>query len=128
MDTLKIISKNEQDELISTIPKEAKIVYLDGKVLQEKENSINCICEAFLIDINISNWDALNDVLGDSDCITNDVIYVFLNNYQLMFSDNPEFRNIVLSILSNNVEWWSEDVEKYVVDGKKKLFNVYLVD
>jgi hypothetical protein len=33
-----------------------------------------------------------------------------------------------LSILQDTVEWWDGDVEKYVVEGKKKSFNVYLVD
>lgn len=128
MDMLKIIDKQQQEELIFTLPKEAEVIFLDGKLLQEEESSINYICEAFEIDRKVTNWAGLNDVLGDSGWIRSDIIYVFLTNHQLMFSDKSDLRDVVLSILSNNIEWWAGDVEKYVVEGKRKSFNVYLVD
>lgn len=128
MSILKTISMLERTEIIRNVPKKVCIITLDGKLLQEKIHAINYICKSFQITRKVTNWAGLRDVLSDSYWINNDVTYVFLTNQQLIFRDNLNLRQILLTIFSDTIEWWDCDVEKYVVGGKKKSFNVYLVD
>lgn len=128
MGILKKINNNEKNELIVNISREADIIVLDGKLLQEKDSSINYICKSFQIERKVVNWAGLRDVLSDSYWIKGNLIYVFLINQNMIFRDNLHFRKTLLNIFSGTVEWWAGDVERYVVEGKKKSFNVYLVD
>ncbi|MBF0786852.1 MULTISPECIES: hypothetical protein [unclassified Streptococcus] len=128
MNILKTISVLEKLEIIFNIQEKACIISLDGRLLQEKNSAINYICKSFQIERRVTNWAGLRDVLSDSYWISNDVIYVFLTNQQLIFHDNLNFRQILLTIFSDTIDWWNGDVEKYVIGGKKKSFHVYLVD
>ncbi|ONK26486.1 hypothetical protein BVE84_08835 [Streptococcus azizii] len=74
------------------------------------------------------NWDALRDRLERSSYIIPDNINIFIDNAGYLFATDANSRRIFLDILKDTVEWWDGDVEKYVVGGKKKSFNVYLVD
>ncbi|MBF0779021.1 barstar family protein [Streptococcus cuniculi] len=128
MNIFKTISMVEKKEIIFNIPEKACILTLNGKLLQDKDSAINYICQSFQIERKVTNWAGLRDVLSDSYWIKNDITYVFFTNQQCIFSSNSDFRQILLSILKDTVKWWDRDVEKYVVEGKKKSFNVYLVD
>ena len=128
MNILKKISIAEKQEMISKNSEKLHIVILDGKLLQEKDSAINYICKSFRIERKVTNWAGLRDVLSDSDWINSDETLVFLINQQMIFQDNLDFRQILFTIFADTVEWWAGDVEKYVVEGKKKSFNVYLVD
>ncbi|MGT2949715.1 hypothetical protein BU202_00110 [Streptococcus cuniculi] len=128
MNIFKTISMVEKKEIIFNIPEKACILTLNGKLLQDKDSAINYICQSFHIERKVTNWAGLRDVLSDSYWIKNDITYVFFTNQQWIFNSNSDFRQILLSILFDTVEWWDGDVEKYVVGGEKKSFNVYLVD
>ena len=105
------------------------IVNLDGKNIQTKENAVSALANIFNInDLVDGNWDALQDRLERPSYIIPENIHIFIDNSKCLFTNDELSKRIFLSILQDTVEWWDGDVEKYVVEGKKKSFNVYLVD
>ena len=102
---------------------------IDGKKVQSERDAIEILANSFNIDdLQDGNWDALADCLERPDYIIPDSINIFINNSRDLFIKDERSKNIFLEILSDTVSWWEEDVERYIVDGKRKTFNVYLLD
>ena len=102
---------------------------IDGKTVQSEKDAVQILAEGFNIDdLQDGNWDALSDRLQRSNYIHPERINIFINNLNDLFIKDENSKNIFLEILSDTVSWWKEDVERYIVDGKRKTFNVYLLD
>ena len=102
---------------------------IDGKTVQSEKDAVQILAEGFNIDdLQDGNWDALADRLERPDYIIPDSINIFINNSRDLFIKDENSKNTFLEILSDIVSWWEEDVERYIVDGKRKTFNVYLLD
>lgn len=102
---------------------------LNGKKIQTKGDAVYMLADIFNIDDLVDgNWAALQDRLERPAYIVPDNVLIFIYNSRYMFVNEEKSKRIFLDILKDTVEWWAGDVEKYVVDGKKKSFNVYLVD
>ena len=102
---------------------------IDGKKVQSERDAIEILAKSFNIDdLQDGNWDALSDRLQRSNYIHQERINIFLNNSNDLFIKDVNSKNTFLEILSDTVSWWEEDVERYIVDGKRKTFNVYLLD
>lgn len=56
--------------------------------------------------------------------------YVFvIYNFSIMLSKNAFTKNEIICDFEEIIlPWWDGEVEKHVVDGKRKIFDVYLVD
>lgn len=128
MDTFCQITKQEKKALMRRIP--IKYIFsIDGKKIQAKSDVFNTLRELFDIpDLLYENWDALQDRLQRDYCIRSEEVYLFIENANDLLLRDEVSRQILLDILSNTVIWWASDVEKYVVGGKKRIFNVYLVE
>ena len=102
---------------------------IDGKKVQSERDAIEILANRFNInDLQDGNWDALFDRLQRSNYIHPERINIFINNSRDLFIKDENSKNTFLEILSDIVSWWEEDVERYIVDGKRKTFNVYLLD
>ena len=102
---------------------------IDGKKVQSERDAIEILANSFNInDLQDGNWDALFDRLQRSNYIHPERINIFINNSRDLFIKDANSKNTFLEILSDTVSWWEEDVERYIVDGKRKIFNVYLLD
>ena len=102
---------------------------IDGKKVQSERDAIEILANSFNInDLQDGNWDALFDRLQRSNYIHPERINIFINNSRDLFIKDENSKNTFLEILSDTVSWWEEDVERYIVDGKRKTFNVYLLD
>ena len=102
---------------------------IDGKKVQSERDAIEILANSFNINnLQDGNWDALFDRLQRSNYIHPERINIFLNNSRDLFIKDANSKNTFLEILSDTVSWWEEDVERYIVDGKRKIFNVYLLD
>ena len=102
---------------------------IDGKKVQSERDAIEILANSFNInDLQDGNWDALFDRLQRSNYIHPERINIFINNSRGLFIKDENSKNTFLEILSDIVSWWEEDVERYIVDGKRKTFNVYLLD
>ena len=104
-------------------------INIDGKKVQSERDAIEILAKSFNInDLQDGNWDALSDRLQRSNYIHSERINIFLNNSNDLFIKDANSKNTFLEILSDTVSWWEEYVERYIVDGKRKTFNVYLLD
>ncbi|MBF0778977.1 barstar family protein [Streptococcus cuniculi] len=104
-------------------------VSFDGKNIQTEYDAVLKLASLFDIDDLVDgNWDALQDRLERPSYIIPDNIHIFIDNSRYLFANDANSKRIFLAILKDTVKWWDGDVEKYVVEGKKKSFNVYLVD
>jgi barstar (barnase inhibitor) len=102
---------------------------IDGKKVQSERDAIEILANSFNInDLQDGNWDALFDRLQRSNYMHPERINIFLNNSNDLFIKDANSKNTFLEILSDTVSWWGEDVERYIVDGKRKTFYVYLLD
>ena len=102
---------------------------IDGKKVQSERDAIEILANSFNIDdLQDGNWDALFDRLQRSNYIHPERINIFINNSKYLFIKDENSKNTFLEILSDTVSWWKEDAERYIVDGKRKTFNVYLLD
>ena len=102
---------------------------IDGKKVQSERDAIEILANSFNIDdLQDGNWDALSDRFQRSNYIYPERINIFINNSRYLFIKDENSKNTFLEILSDTVSWWKEDVERYIVDGKRKTFNVYLLD
>ena len=102
---------------------------IDVKKVQSERDAIEILANSFNInDLQDGNWDALFDRLQRSNYIHPERINIFINNSRDLFIKDEDSKNTFLEILSDTVSWWEEDVERYIVDGKRKTFNVYLLD
>ena len=99
------------------------------KTVQSEKDAVQILAEGFNIDdLQDGNWDALADRLERPDCIIPDSINIFINNAKYLFINDEISKNIFLEILSDTVLWWDEDVERYIVGGRRKKFNVYIIE
>ena len=103
------------------------LVELDGKCIQTKNDLFSTLEKAFQLP-DAETWAAISDWLRDLSWLNKNEYILIVTSISEILKDDERSKEIFLRTLSNVVEWWSGDVEKYVVDGKKKFFNVYLVD
>lgn len=102
---------------------------IDGKTVQSGKDAVQILAEGFNIDdLQDGNWDALADRLERPDYIIPDSINIFINNAKYLFINDEISKNIFLEILSDTVLWWDEGVERYIVGGRRKKFNVYIIE
>lgn len=102
---------------------------IDGKTVQSEKDVVQILAEGFNIDdLQDGNWDALADRLERPDYIIPDSINIFINNAKYLFINDEISKNIFLEILSDTVLWWDGSVERYIVGGKRKKFNVYIIE
>ena len=102
---------------------------IDGKTVQSEKDAVQILAEGFNIgDLQNGNWDALADRLDRPNYIIPDNINIFINNAKYLFINDEISKNIFLEILSDTVLWWNEGVERYIVGGKRKKFNVYIIE
>ena len=104
-------------------------LHIDGKTVQSEKDVVQILAEGFNIDdLQDGNWDALADRLERPDYIIPDSINIFINNAKYLFINDEISKNIFLEILSDTVLWWDGGVERYIVGGKRKKFNVYIIE
>ena len=102
---------------------------IDGKTVQSEKDAVQILAEGFNIDdLQDGNWDALADRLERPDYIIPDSINIFINNAKYLFINDEISKNIFLEILSDTVLWWDEGVEIYIVGGRRKKFNIYIIE
>lgn len=74
------------------------------------------------------NWERYEDWLTDLSWIEQDSIILIIKNYSKLLIKYPESKEYILNNFKNVIlPWWEKDVMMYMVDGRKKDFNVYLI-
>ncbi|MBP3271152.1 MAG: hypothetical protein J6M17_02845 [Ruminococcus sp.] len=75
------------------------------------------------------NWEGFEDLLCDLSWIPHKRILFIIYNCSEMLTEDREAKEYIINALRERIlPWWSSDVEKYVVNGEKREFSVYLAD
>ncbi|KPG72145.1 hypothetical protein AEQ18_02390 [Enterococcus sp. RIT-PI-f] len=76
-----------------------------------------------------SGWDSYTDWMTDLSWIDNQCFCIVIEDYANFLKNDAEAKKIVIEIFEEDIlPYWQKDVMKTVVDGKPRLFNVYLVE
>lgn len=86
---------------------------------------------------NLDSFDSYNDWmrdftwLDDKNLVNKDNLgyALFLYNLDKMMANEPENKEAIIELFSDSIiPFWKEEVEHVVVGGRRKIFDVYLVD
>ena len=76
-----------------------------------------------------NNWSSITDWLTDLSWLKAEECTFIFENYDGFLKDDLSSKDLFLGILEEDVlPWWESDVEKHVVGGKVKSFQVYIVE
>jgi len=106
------------------------LVELQGEEIQSWEDYIVEIESAFKFPTScINNMNGYNDWIRDLSWLGKDGYVLIIHNFKDFLNQDLMLKYIVLGRYADLIlPWWEKDVERCVVEGKAKSFNVYLVD
>jgi len=105
------------------------LVELHGKQIQSWEDYIGKMEDAFKLPTQWPNTiDSYNDWMTDLEWLGRDSYALIIYDYQNFLENDLALKNIVIQDFQELIlPWWQGEVEKCVVGGKAKSFNIYLV-
>lgn len=123
------------DELAKKIVQEAKavknshVVEIYGSEIHSWEDYIDTIENTFKFPTScIDSVDRYYDWMTDLDWLGKDSYTLVIHKYKEFLAQKPTLRKEIIDGFSDHVlPWWQEEVEHFVVDGRAKPFNVYVV-
>ncbi|WP_082348579.1 barstar family protein [Enterococcus sp. RIT-PI-f] len=127
----KILRVNENERL--TLENDSKqnncyIVNIQGNNIQTKKEFLELMKKKFELP-DSSGWDSYTDWMTDLSWIDNQCFCIVIEDYANFLKNDAEAKKIVIEIFEEDIlPYWQKDVMKTVVDGKPRLFNVYLVE
>ena len=115
-------------EMQDRLPFSGFVAIFYGKQIQKKEELFHFLKKIVgLPDAN--NWSSITDWLTDLSWIKAEEYSFIFENYDSFLKDDLSSKDLFLEILEEDVlPWWESDVEKHVVGGKVKSFQVYIVE
>lgn len=128
------ITREEYQNIKSEIDlKETYLVEINGKKIPTVSSFFENIEEQY--DFHTlngtwgKNWSAFDDLMTDLDWLAYDKHILAIHSYDLLFSDEPEAKKVLMKYLNDSIlPFWEEDVLNTVVGGKTKEFIVYLIE
>ena len=130
-----IINKTEANQITDSCH-DAYVAEIDGRsfhfpVYDEIEHKMTCWYKGAYADRTSHklNWEGFEDWLCDLSWIPHKRILLIIYNCSEMLTEDSEAKEYIINALRERIlPWWSSDVEKYVVNGEKREFSVYLAD
>ncbi|MFD2307248.1 hypothetical protein [Enterococcus termitis] len=124
------ISKEEKKEIASELQSKGYFTTeIDASSLLTSKKFLAEMGKIFEYSEEIENYNWLDDVMRDLEWLNNDLGYVlFINNSFTIIYPYPEEAPYNFARFLFWMEFWEDEVERVVVGGKKKKFDVYLVD
>lgn len=103
-------------------------VEVPGTKIQTKRSFLDFMGEKFAMP-DYQGWDAYADWMTDLSWIPNQQICVIIDDYGSFLRKDPRARKDSMEIFKDDIlPFWEKDVLKFVVGGKTRVFNVYLVN
>jgi hypothetical protein len=125
------VSKKDMKEIKESFNKDNSIYVaeIEGSTIQSLQDYLIVINEIFKFPIPPHGFDGYLDWIRDLDWLMKDK-YVLINNNlrEFLYKDLYLKNEIIEGFEKIILPWWQEEVEKCVVDGSVKPFNLYLVD
>jgi len=101
---------------------------MDGGSIRTQQDFLDCMSTTCGFPYATKSMDGYLDWIRDLSWLEKDGYALFIYNADEFLSQDPEFRERVFESFTEIVfPWWEYDIEHYVVDGKAKPFNVYLI-
>jgi hypothetical protein len=125
------VSQKEMVNLRETLHKDESLysAEINGSAIQSLQDYLNTVNELFKFPIPARGLDGYLDWIRDLDWLRKDGYVLIINDFSKFINKDLHIKNKIVEDFEKIVlPWWQEEVEKYVVEGKAKPFNVYLVD
>ena len=130
----KVLSVNSKNieiikkELISNC--NVHLVEIDGKQIQSWGDYILAIQNNFKLPTPcFDSVDRYLDWMRDLDWLKKEEYILIVTNYNKFLKNDSELKKqIIADFIDIILPFWQDEVEEVVVEGKAKLFIVYLVD
>jgi len=66
--------------------------------------------------------------MTDLDWLGKKSYILIIHDYSKFLMQDLECKKMIMEIFNDEIlPWWQKNIEKYVINGKSKPFNVYLV-
>jgi len=105
------------------------VAEIDGREIKNLEDYFIKAYNIFDFPTPSKNFASYSDWIGDLDWLEKDGYALIIYNYNEFLKEDLSSKDVVIENFRNIIlPWWETEVEKYVVEGKAKPFNVYLVD
>lgn len=129
MNKIEIIEKDDFEKLLNVNSNNCYIVIIDGKENKDWNSYKDTIESKFKFPTKNNNYDGYSDWMRDLSWLESKSFMLFIFNYREFLSEDLECKKVIMNMFQNTIlPWWSEDVEKYVVCGEKKDFNIFIVE
>lgn len=106
------------------------IVEVDGAKCSCLSEYLHTISNAFSFPTQPSGLDGYNDWICDLTWLDSDLkIAIIIEHFSKFLRDDLNAKKCVLEDFKNVIlPWWETDVINHMIDGKPRLFSVYLID
>ena len=131
MNKVSHISRRELATIRASInPIDVYLVELDGKQINNWKDYISLLETGFKFPTScIDSIDRYLDWIRDLSWISQKEILLVINNFEYFIVDDEDLRTqIIFDFYDLILPFWEEGVKKFVVGGKPRKFNVYLVE
>jgi len=126
------ITAMEADKIVQETNESANLhlVELQGEEIQSWEDYMSKIESAFEFPTScIDNVNRYNNWLRDLSWLGKDGYVLIIRDFKDFLNQDLILKYKTIGRYADTVlPWWGENIEKYIIDGKAKPFNVYLVD
>lgn len=125
------VTQKEMDGIKETIQKDDSlyVANINGSTIKSLQEYLKIVNELFKFPIPTRGLDGYLDWIRDLDWLMKDGYVLIINDFSKFLNDDLQLKNKIVDDFKKVVlPWWQEEVEKCVVEGKAKPFNVYLVD
>ena len=129
MNKIEFIEKKFFEELVNKNSNDCYIAIIDGKENKDWNSYRDTIERLFKFPTKKNNYDGYSDWMRDLSWIESDSFILCITNYDDFLSTNLEEKKIIMNMFQNTIlPWWDEEVVKFVVDGERKKFNIFIVE
>ena len=125
------VSQKEMGNIREALKKDDAlyIADIDGSTIQNLQDYLDRVNELFKFPMPSRSLDGYLDWIRDLDWLMKGGYVLIINNFNKFLNNDLQIKNRIVDDFEKVVlPWWQEEVEKCVVEGKTKPFNVYLVD
>ena len=111
---------------------DVKYIVMDGAGIETYEQYFDKLWEVFgfseIPEGFKKDYYTEDDFMTEMDELTNEKYVFVIKNYDEFLISNPKVRKRIEDYYENYLlPFWDEEVERVVVEGKRKDFNIYLV-
>ncbi|OKY52982.1 barstar family protein [Megasphaera cerevisiae] len=106
------------------------IVEMDGKEIQTEYQFVEITQNLFEFPSNChDNWPGYTDWMTDLEWLHKEGYILIIRNFSLFLQKNKEIKSYIMFMLIGQIMlFWQWEVEKCVVDGRRKPFILVLVN